>query len=216
MKSLFNESSVIEQGHHYPSRQFCMGLRLVGENPTPYGNLALWAVDGLSIIYWDAAPWPRNILIHSMIFIESVSEIASARLHPTSRAVVANGSSLSTVEPPELRQSRLSRQGGVYLSKTFTEWKSDNFQGNYGHINFLSPWKFGYYDISLNYRRLHRFLCIDTFLIVCHDGSNLIVRCECYLSIENVMNTTITITYKIRWRYIAIIGWLLQTFLTRF
>ena len=25
---------------------------MVGENPTPYGILALWAVNGLSIIYW--------------------------------------------------------------------------------------------------------------------------------------------------------------------
>ncbi len=27
---------------------------MVGENPTPYGILALWAVNGLSIVYWDA------------------------------------------------------------------------------------------------------------------------------------------------------------------
>ena len=26
---------------------------VVGENPTLYGILALWAVDGLSIVYWD-------------------------------------------------------------------------------------------------------------------------------------------------------------------
>ena len=26
---------------------------MVGENPTPYGILALWAVNGLSIVYWD-------------------------------------------------------------------------------------------------------------------------------------------------------------------
>ena len=26
---------------------------VVGENPTPYGNLALWAVNGLSIVYWE-------------------------------------------------------------------------------------------------------------------------------------------------------------------
>ncbi len=32
-----------------PSRQFCV----VGENPTPYGILALWAVNGLSILCWD-------------------------------------------------------------------------------------------------------------------------------------------------------------------
>ncbi len=25
---------------------------VVGENPTPYGILALWAVNGLSIVYW--------------------------------------------------------------------------------------------------------------------------------------------------------------------
>ncbi len=27
---------------------------VVGENPTPYGILALWAVNGLSIVYWVA------------------------------------------------------------------------------------------------------------------------------------------------------------------
>ncbi len=26
---------------------------VVGENPTPYGILALWVVNGLSIVYWD-------------------------------------------------------------------------------------------------------------------------------------------------------------------
>ena len=26
---------------------------VVGENPTPYGVLALWAVNGLSIVYWE-------------------------------------------------------------------------------------------------------------------------------------------------------------------
>ncbi len=26
---------------------------VVGENPTPYGILALWAVNSLSIVYWD-------------------------------------------------------------------------------------------------------------------------------------------------------------------
>ncbi len=26
---------------------------MVGENPTPYGILALWAVNGLSIVYWE-------------------------------------------------------------------------------------------------------------------------------------------------------------------
>ncbi len=25
---------------------------VVGEHPTPYGILALWAVNGLSIVYW--------------------------------------------------------------------------------------------------------------------------------------------------------------------
>ncbi len=29
---------------------------VVGENPTPYGILALWAVNGLSIVYWDRVP----------------------------------------------------------------------------------------------------------------------------------------------------------------
>ncbi len=27
---------------------------VVGENPTPYGILALWAVNELSIVYWEA------------------------------------------------------------------------------------------------------------------------------------------------------------------
>ena len=27
---------------------------VVGENPTPYGILVLWAVKGLSIVYWDS------------------------------------------------------------------------------------------------------------------------------------------------------------------
>ncbi len=27
---------------------------VVGENPTPYGILALWAVNGLSIVYWES------------------------------------------------------------------------------------------------------------------------------------------------------------------
>ncbi len=32
---------------------------VVGENPTPYGILALWAVNGLSIVYWEAChSWP--------------------------------------------------------------------------------------------------------------------------------------------------------------
>ncbi len=26
---------------------------VVGENPTPYGILALWAVNSLSIVYWE-------------------------------------------------------------------------------------------------------------------------------------------------------------------
>ncbi len=29
---------------------------VVGENPTPYRILALWVVNGLSIIYWDIRP----------------------------------------------------------------------------------------------------------------------------------------------------------------
>ncbi len=33
-----------------------------GENPTPYGILALWAVNGLSIVYWEGplinVPYP--------------------------------------------------------------------------------------------------------------------------------------------------------------
>ncbi len=40
------------------------------------------------------------------------------------RAVVANGSSLSTVEPTGLWQSRLSRQGGPHLSKPFYRIKT--------------------------------------------------------------------------------------------
>ena len=30
---------------------------MVGENPTPYGVLALWAVNGLSIVCWEETPW---------------------------------------------------------------------------------------------------------------------------------------------------------------
>ncbi len=30
-----------------------MGWTVVGENPTPYGILALWAVNSLSIVYWE-------------------------------------------------------------------------------------------------------------------------------------------------------------------
>ncbi len=33
----------------YPADKFGT---VVGENPTPYGNLALWAVNGLSIVCW--------------------------------------------------------------------------------------------------------------------------------------------------------------------
>ena len=29
---------------------------MVGENPTPYEILALWAVNGLSIVYWVVHP----------------------------------------------------------------------------------------------------------------------------------------------------------------
>ncbi len=47
---------------------------VVGENPTPYGILALWAVNGLSIVYWDGFltarqltfdlwPWPLILLL---------------------------------------------------------------------------------------------------------------------------------------------------------
>ncbi len=32
---------------------------VVGANPTPYGILALWAVNGLSIVYW-ATPYAGN------------------------------------------------------------------------------------------------------------------------------------------------------------
>ena len=28
---------------------------VVGEKPTPYGSLALWAVNGLSIVYWEGS-----------------------------------------------------------------------------------------------------------------------------------------------------------------
>ncbi len=36
-------------GYPYPVDNFGT---VVGENPTPYGILALWAVNGLSIVYW--------------------------------------------------------------------------------------------------------------------------------------------------------------------
>ncbi len=30
---------------------------VVDENPTPYGILALWAINGLSIVYWEMNLW---------------------------------------------------------------------------------------------------------------------------------------------------------------
>ncbi len=33
---------------------------MVGENPTPYGILALWAVNGLSIVYWEKSQHPKQ------------------------------------------------------------------------------------------------------------------------------------------------------------
>ncbi len=35
---------------------------VVGENPTPYGILALWAVNSLSIVYWDSTLFMWAIL----------------------------------------------------------------------------------------------------------------------------------------------------------
>ena len=38
---------------------------MVGENPTPYGILALWAVNGLSIVYWEtntSSRWSTSFL----------------------------------------------------------------------------------------------------------------------------------------------------------
>ena len=37
---------------HYWSHPVDNFGTVVGENPTPYGILALWAVNGLSIVYW--------------------------------------------------------------------------------------------------------------------------------------------------------------------
>ncbi len=36
---------------------------VVGENPTPYGILALWAVNGLSIVYWVWILLPKEICV---------------------------------------------------------------------------------------------------------------------------------------------------------
>ncbi len=36
---------------------------VVGENPTPYGNLALWAVNGLSIVYWDYCLKEKHLIL---------------------------------------------------------------------------------------------------------------------------------------------------------
>ncbi len=48
-------------GMSYPVDNFGT---VVGENPTPYGILALWAVNGLSVVYWDPymnlVPIPLN------------------------------------------------------------------------------------------------------------------------------------------------------------
>ncbi len=40
---------------------------VVGENPTPYGILALWAVNGLSIVCWDCkhVRGSKNLTFHS-------------------------------------------------------------------------------------------------------------------------------------------------------
>ncbi len=35
---------------------------VVGENPTPYGILVLWAVNGLSIVYWVRIKSRSNVL----------------------------------------------------------------------------------------------------------------------------------------------------------
>ena len=39
-----------------------LGLCMVGENPTPYGILVLWAVNGLLIVYWVLFHFKEAIL----------------------------------------------------------------------------------------------------------------------------------------------------------
>ncbi len=38
---------------------------VVGENPTPYGILALWFVNGLSVVYWDTYANPIVVSVPS-------------------------------------------------------------------------------------------------------------------------------------------------------
>ena len=56
----------IHQGSHYPYPVDNFGT-VVGENPTPYGILALWAVNSLSIVYWVLICINPNPNLHSSI-----------------------------------------------------------------------------------------------------------------------------------------------------
>ncbi len=47
---------------------------VVGENPTPYGILALWAVNSLSIVYWAVIRWPIKPVVSTF---HSLSEQSS-------------------------------------------------------------------------------------------------------------------------------------------
>ncbi len=49
---LINGVEALSQGKPLEGGNMSQGT-LVGENPTPYGILALWAVNGLSIVYWE-------------------------------------------------------------------------------------------------------------------------------------------------------------------
>ena len=51
---------------------------VVGENPTPYGNLALWAVNGLSIVYWVVQIYPSFRVWYAISHIQF-----SGIQHPT-------------------------------------------------------------------------------------------------------------------------------------
>ncbi len=47
---------------------------VVGENPTPYGILALWAVNGLSIVYWAVNLRENDrIILHFLVAMEIFS-----------------------------------------------------------------------------------------------------------------------------------------------
>ena len=48
---------------------------MVGENPTPYGILALWAVNSLSIVYWDLSIEAGFARPHSLYYPREYSDL---------------------------------------------------------------------------------------------------------------------------------------------